>query len=295
MSRLPPLSTFRTFEAAARHLSFKRAAAELGVTSTAVSHQIKLLEEDLGTSLFVRRVREVQLTPAGTNLYPPVRESFNRLTAAVAAIRPKGRAKVTLSATPLFLSRWLVPRIDRFRRLFPEADLRLIADLDLVDLAGGEADAAVRYGRGPFPGLSARRLARDSFLPMCSPRLNLGSPSELARYDLLHCEWRLPGPDAPSWHRWGAAAGLGSVDWSRGVTVTDETLAIEAAIAGKGVALLSPLLLANELASGMLVSPFGPTLPGPDYYFVHLPDERDPLRCERLWSWLAEGMELPSP
>ena len=286
MRKLPPLAALRAFEAAARHSSFKRAANELAVTPTAISHQIRLLEATLGLPLFVRGTRRVDLTPAGHRLYPVLRDGFDAFAQSIAELGKPRREVLTLSATPLFTARWLVPRVDSFRAANPGVDLRLHATLEPVDLLGGEADAAIRYGRGPFPGLVSEPLIAQNFVPMCSPRLGLTRPEQLRDTPLLHNEWRQQGPDTPTWARWGRVAGVEGVDWTKGVTFTDEAHVIQAAIAGHGVALLSPLLLSAELEVGSLVQPFGPALPGVHFHFVRPDDPRHAARSAALETWL---------
>lgn len=290
MRRLPPLAALRAFEAAARHLSFKRAASELAVTPTAISHQVRLLEAILGLPLFVRGTRRVDLTPAGARLFPALRDGFDSFEDAIRELKKPRREVLTLSATPLFTARWLVPRVDDFRAANPGVDLRLHATLEVVDLLGGEADAAIRYGRGPFPGLFSEPLIAQAFAPMCSPALGLSRLEQMREAPLLHNEWRRQGPDTPTWPRWGRAAGMDGVDWTRGVTFTDEAHVIQAAIAGQGVALLSPLLLAAELEQGSIVQPFGPTLPGVHFHFVRPDDPKHAARSAALESWLKEAL-----
>ena len=294
MRKLPPLAALRAFEAAARHQSFKRAAQELAVTPTAISHQIKLLEETLGFPLFTRGVRRIDLTPEAERLFPVLRDGFDRIDQVLAELRQPRRQILTLSATPLFTARWLVPRVDSFRDLNPGVDLRLHATVEPVDLLGGEADAAVRYGRGPYPGHISRTLAAQRFAPMCSPSLGLTDPEQLREVPLLHCEWYRQEPETPTWKRWGKLAGVAGVDWTKGVTFTDESHAIQAAIAGHGVALLSPLLLAPELDAGSLVQPFGPVLDGHHFHFVHPDTPASVARCAALQHWLVDTFgQLP--
>lgn len=290
MRKLPPLAALRAFEAAARHSSFKRAANELAVTPTAISHQIRLLEATLGLQLFVRGTRRVDLTRAGHRLYPVLRDGFDAFEQAIIELGKPRRDVLTLSATPLFTARWLVPRVDSFRAANPGVDLRLHATLEPVDLLGGEADAAIRYGRGPFPGLVSEPLVAQNFVPMCSPALGLTSPDQLRHAPLLHSEWLHQGPDTPNWPRWGRLAGIDGVDWTRGVTFTDESHVIQAAIAGQGVALLSPLLLSAELEVGSLVQPFGPALPGVYFHFVRPDDPRHAARSAALETWLRAAL-----
>jgi LysR family transcriptional regulator, glycine cleavage system transcriptional activator len=287
MRKLPPLAALRAFEAAARHQSFKRAAHELGVTPTAISHQVKLLEDTLRMPLFRRGVRRIDLTAEGQRLFPVLRDGFDRMDEVLAELRKPTRKILTLSATPLFTARWLVPRVDRFREMNPGVDLRLHATVETVDLVGGEADAAVRYGRGPFPGLIAKTLVAQRFVPMCSPSLGATHAEDLRQLPLLHSEWHVRGPDTPTWQRWGEVSGVQGVDWTKGVTFTDESNLIQAAIAGHGVALLSPLLLSAELEIGTLVQPFGPALSGLHFHFVYSDSPQSALKCAALESWLA--------
>lgn len=272
MRRLPPLGSLRAFEAAARLESFKRAAAELGVTPTAISHQIRQLEAGLGTALFARQTRKVVLTAEGRALYPALRQAFDQMALAVEAVRrPVARRSATLSATVAFTARLLVPRAASFRTLHRGWDLRLHASDDPVDLQAGEADAAIRYGLGPYPGLTALPLFTDDFAPVCSPHLGLHQPDQLPDTTLIHFEW---GPQAkklsvPAWLSWTQRAGLDELDAEAGITFNDENSAIQAAIAGQGVALLSTALVAAELASGALVQPFGPVLAGLRYDLVY--------------------------
>ncbi len=289
MRKLPPLSALRAFEAAARHQSFKRAAHELAVTPTAISHQIKLLEATLRTQLFTRGVRRIDLTPDGELLFPVLRDGFDRFDHVLKELKQPKRQILTLSATPLFTARWLVSRVDSFRNLNPGVDLRLHATERTVDLLGGEADAAVRYGRGPFPGFISKTLVAQCFVPMCSPSLGLNSPEQLRDTPLLHSEWYRQGPDTPTWKRWGELSEVEGVDWSKGVTFTDESHAIQAAIAGQGVALLSPLLLAPELEIGSLIRPFGPELPGLQFHFVYPDTPASIAKCAVLQSWLEDA------
>jgi LysR family transcriptional regulator, glycine cleavage system transcriptional activator len=286
MRRLPPLGALRAFEAAARHMSFKRAAAELAVTPTAISHQLRLLEESLGVRLFERHPRRLLLTVQGQALYPVLRDGLDAFARAIATLAAKpARRSLTVSATTAFAARWLVPRVASFSAANPDIDLRLHASDDPVDLGEGAIDVAIRYGRGDHPGLTAEPLLRDTFGVVCSPRLDVRSPADLRRHKLIHFEWRHPARHRPVWRRWLAEAGLPPSDTQAGLTFTDESHAIQAAIAGHGVALLSLVLIANELASGALVQPFGPRLAGQGYFLVY-PDgdlRRDEIVALRSW------------
>lgn len=293
--RLPPLGMLRAFEAAARLRSFKRAAEELSVTPTAISHQIRALEAQLGLRLFERQTRRVSPTAEAMRLYPVLRDGFDAFAEAIAELtaRPTRRA-LTVSATLSFTAKWLVPRMASFRAACPDLDLRLHASDDPIDLHGGVADAAIRYGRGPYPGLIAERLIENRFAPVCSPRLQVRDVADLRRNTLLHSEWRHPTAESPTWRSWYAQAAMDGVDLhgadpsrldsEAGLRFTDESHAIQSAIAGHGVALLSLTLVADDLAAGTLVQPFGPTLQGHPHWFVHTdPNPNEDVRALRDW------------
>lgn len=285
--RLPPLQALKAFEAAARHLSFKEAAAELAVTPTAISHHVRLLEDALGVPLFERRTRAVSLTPAGKDLYPVLRESFDSIAETVSRLRaPRMRAVVTLSATVAFTARWLVPRVSAFHQSNPDMDLRLHASDEPADLHAGMADAAVRYGSGNYPGLKAEKLVEDVFAPVSSPILKLSRPEGLAAQTLIHFEWRRARRDNPAWPRWLELAGLGSLRPKANLVFTDESHAIQAAVAGKGVALASLLLVSDEIERGTLVQPFGPPIKGFTHWLVFRTEVSDSRPIQALREWI---------
>lgn len=289
--RLPPLHALRAFEAAARHLSFKDAAAELAVTPTAISHHVRLLEETLGVRLFERRTRAVSLTPAGKDLYPVLRDTFDDIADAVLRLRaPRMRTVVTISATVAFTARLLVPRVSAFYETNPDMDLRLHASDEPADLHAGMADAAVRYGSGNYPGLKAEKLQQDVFAPVCSPALTLSWPEELAAHTLIHFEWRRARRNNPIWPRWLGMVGLGDLRPKANLVFTDETHAIDAAVAGKGVALLSLLLVVDEIERGTLVQPFLPTLDGYQYWLVYRADAQDSKPIQALGQWIRTSL-----
>jgi LysR family transcriptional regulator, glycine cleavage system transcriptional activator len=288
MRRLPPLGSLRAFEAAARRGSFKDAAAELGVTPTAISHQIRQLEAGLGVALFARQTRKVVLTAEGSALYPPLRQALDAMAEAVEAVkRQPARRVATLSATVAFTARLLVPQAASFRTLHPGWDLRLHASDDPVDLQAGEADAAIRYGRGHYPGLTALHLLTDSFAPVCSPHALVSEPSDLLGTTLIHFEWAVGNASMPTWRAWAKHAGISALDPDAGITFNDENSAIQATIAGQGVALLSSALVAAELASGALIQPFGPVLEGLRYDLVYPSGAETRPAVAVLRSWVT--------
>lgn len=287
MRRLPPLHSLRAFEAAARHLSFKDAAEELAVSPTAISHHVRQLEAVLGVQLFERHARRVELTAHGKQLYPVLRDGFEAFAHAIDHLRTQRlRRVVTLSATVAFTGRWLLPRVGAFHRRHRHLDLRLHASDDPVDLQKGVADAAIRYGNGRYPGLSHEVLASDTFAPVCSAALRLRRPHDLADHTFIHFEWRHPRRNDPVWARWLKHVGIERLKPRSQVYFTDESQAITAAIAGHGVALASLLLVADELARGTLVQPFGPTLPGYIYSLVYREDSAQSEHIVALRDWI---------
>lgn len=292
--RLPPLHALRAFEAAARHLSVKEAAAELSVTPTAVSHHVRVLESALGVKLFERHARHIELTAFGRQLYPVLREGFDAFADSIAQLKSrKVRTVVTVSATVAFTARWLAPRVPAFHRANPHMDLRLHASDDPADLRSGMADAAIRFGRGTYEGLAAESLFQDAFAPVCSQRLQVREPRQLENHTMIHFEWRRQRRNNPTWNRWLRAAGVPDLTPSADLIFTDESQAIQAAMAGHGVALLSLALVADELARGTLVQPFGPTLAmeGYHYDFVYLPTHEHSARVSALRAWIHNELD----
>ncbi len=277
--RLPPLNSLRAFEAAARHLSFTKAADELHVTPAAISHQIKALEEHCGAPLFRRMTRALVLTETGQAALPALREGFDKLAEGAARLVPDPRSGLlTVSVAPTFCAKWLVPRLDRFRAAHPGFDVRIDATDDLADFASGAVDVAIRYGSGRYPGLVAECLMAEVVVPVASPALLRGAepletPADLARHTLLHVSWKMADDEAPSWRMWLKAAGVEGVDAERGPRFNVDGLAIDAALAGHGVALVNRMLVAGDLAAGRLVRLFPPASPERPsafcYYLVH--------------------------
>lgn len=293
MRSLPSLNALYTFEAAARHLSFQDAAEELDVTSTAVSHQIRTLENHLGVPLFRRRPRPLALTEAGHLLYPVVRDSLDAIASTIAQLQqPPEFTKLTVSVTPVFATKWLVPRLPDFQRANPDIDLRLQTSNDVVDLHKQTADVAIRYGRGRYSGLSVHTLMSDVFVPVCSPHLLEGKhpirePGDLLHYPLLHFEWIHFGLEAPNWKNWFAAAGLHTIAPECGFKFNEESLAIQAAIAGQGIALCSSIHVADDVALGLLVPAFEITLDGFTYSALYIKRHPKEALILKFVNWLV--------
>lgn len=286
--RLPPLGSIRAFEAAARHLSVTRAAAELHVTQAAVSHQVKALEDWLGTPLFQRVGRGLALTDAGRAYLPALGAALDLVADATARISVGDRRGVlTISTLASFAAKWLLPRLPRFQAAHPEIEVRLGTSVALVDFARQDVDLAVRMGRGSWPGLRSDLLMDEELAPVCNPALldgpnPLRDPAGLARHMLLHDD----DPDAP-WELWLRAAGIEGVDWRRGTHFTDSALVIQAAVAGQGVALARGALVADDLAAGRLVRPFDLVLPHViSYWIVAPPDHFGRPKVAAFRDWL---------
>jgi LysR family glycine cleavage system transcriptional activator len=273
--RLPPLNALRAFESAARHLNFSRAADELSVTPGAVSQQIQNLEDYVGASLFKRTSRGLLLTDSAQTALPALREAFDRLAEAASLLTAAvdGR-RLTLTAPPSFAAKWLMPRLGNFEAAHPQVDVWLSADMALVDFASTDVDLAIRYGAGPYPGLEAIRLMGESVMPVMSPELMetspVRTPADLAHHVLLHDGSPVADESCPDWSMWLAARGERSFDASRGPRFNQSSLVIEAAVAGRGVALAKRALAQDDLDAGRLVAPMGvSTSVDFAYYVVH--------------------------
>lgn len=287
LRQLPPLASLRAFEAAARHCSAKLAASELSVTPTAISHQVRQLEDSLGVALFIRQPRQLVLTPQGRELQAVLSESINAMANAVARLRaPPQRQAITLSATPAVAARWLLPRVGALRALHPKLDLRIHASHEAVALDGVTADIAIRYGRGQWPGMVAEKLFDNVFAPACSPALKLKKRSDLVRHTLLH--FALPGSRSQpgTWTAWQQEAQVAGLDISAGPVFSDETHTVSAALQGQGVALMSLALIADELRAGNLVKPFGPELPGLPFHLVCPEARRSEPAVAAVFDWV---------
>jgi LysR family glycine cleavage system transcriptional activator len=280
MRSLPPLIELRAFEAAARHLSFKLAAAELGVTPTAISHQIKLLEGYCGQPLFRRRPRPLTLTWAGNQLFPVVRdglETFGEALSTVRAGAASGRLRIT--ATNAFAARWLVPRLPRWREAHARLKLDIVGTDAVLDLKSGETDVAIRYALKPPRDGPCVELMRDTFHVVGSRKL-IGSarapmaPAALAKFPLIEAEWPPGDAHAPNWQRWRVAAlrrhrSVPDFSSLASLSFREELHAIEAAIAGQGLAICSDVLVRPELANGVLVAVSPIRLSGYGFYIIH--------------------------
>jgi LysR family transcriptional regulator, glycine cleavage system transcriptional activator len=286
---LPPLNALRAFEAVARRMSFTRAAEELCVTQTAVSHQVGKLEAFLGVPLFRRRPNNLALTQHGQAWARELGDVFARLADANRRLRTRAgsdRPVVSVSAIPSFCARWLVPRLGRFLAQHAEVDVRISSTEHLVDFSVEPIDVGVRYGHGKYPGLVVDKLADDALIVVCAPSLlarrRLAAPEDLRRQVLLHDD------EPEAWRRWLSLHGAPSVDPERGTVLTDSSMLVEAAVRGQGVALARRSLALDDLAAGRLALPFPRLAPMPTgraYYLVSTRENlaRPPVAAFRKW------------
>jgi len=286
---MPSLSALRSFEAAARHGSFKAAAAELGVTPTAISHQIRMLEDRLGLALFLRGTRRVTLTPSGGHLAEAAGDAFTRLAEAVAAIAEVERV-LTIATTPALASLWLVPRLIEFEALHPEIELHVETGTVPVDLQRDRRiDLALRYGPAAEAG-TGELVRHEHFTAFAAPEL-LANGAGLARARLLETRWRRQGP-AVGWVEWAAAAGLEAEAVAGRVRRFDqEHHVVQAGLAGQGFILMSDILAADAVARGWLI-PYRPEirLPGAAYRLIHPPHRAPTTKTRRFTRWLESRL-----
>jgi LysR family glycine cleavage system transcriptional activator len=285
--KLPPLSSLPFFEAAARHLNFSKAAAELNVTPGAISRAIKNLEEQLKVLLFERGTRSVRLTEVGEPYSRAVRDVLEQLAAATAqATMRQSNSTLNVSTSDGFAGRWLVPRLYRFHRAHEDIDVRVSTTGKLTNFFGDGIDVAIRYGGGNYPGLTAEFLTDEEVFPVCSPKLLKGAhplhkPEDLKHHTLIRDTYPI------DWKAWLSSAGVKGVNPAKGLTFDSYTFAIEAAAQGEGVALGRTMLVAADLAAGRLVRPFKHALKSfSSFYLVYPPDTIRQRKIKAFRDWL---------
>ncbi|HVI87351.1 MAG TPA: LysR substrate-binding domain-containing protein [Dongiaceae bacterium] len=298
MRKLPPLRALHAFEAVARLGSFAAAAVELGITPTAVSHQIRTLEQFFGQALFRRRPRPLALTGAGEKLYPLLHNGFDALAAAVAALAEQSmRMPLRVTSPNAFASRWLVPRLSSWRRANPAVPLEIIGTDSVLDLRAGAADLAIRYARKPPTDFAAQELFRDTYFAVCSPKLaeryHAGAAvSNILRAPLIHYEWLNRDPEAPTWRQWRAAARSRGIDVQPlerncDLSFREEIHAIDAAIDGQGIAVCSDIVVGDALKAGMLIKAHPLALPGYSFYAVAMAHHPRTAEIDAFRAWVA--------
>lgn len=290
MQRQPPLGALRTFEAAARHLSFTKAAAELFVTQAAVSHQIKTLEDHLGVVLFRRFNRALRLTDEGQTLLPYIADAFDKVSTGLRRLEDScTTGALRVSTTPSFGTSWLAPRLSRFQARHPEIELQLSATSRVTDLEREGIDCGIRYGMGDWPNLVAERLFHTPLIPVCSSSFleastTLRQPSDLAHHTLLHVLG-----DLDDWRLWLQAVGAEGVDPTPGPKFDSAPLALQAAINGAGIAIARAPLVRDDLAHGRLMTPFDLEVPEScAYYFIVAEASTTPIKIKAFRDWLME-------
>jgi LysR family glycine cleavage system transcriptional activator len=291
MRSLPPLSAVRVFDAAARHENFTQAAAELGMTQAAVSYQIRLLEERLGLSLFVRAKGRVSLTDAGRRIAPLTASAFETLEEAFSGLVADDQGLLSISAAQTLASTWLAPRLGGFQVRHPDLAVRLSTDNRLVDFSTGEFHAAIRVGRGDWPGLRCQFLFRLNFSPICTAdfaaRHRLDRPEQLVDLPRL-------SPGDHWWRDWFAAAGVavGDTPPDRGLLLDNQVMEANAAFAGAGMAMMTPMFWRAELAAGRLVQPFPNLLVSDRSHWLVFPEgRRNQPKIAAFRDWILAEVE----
>jgi len=306
--RLPPLSTFRTFEAAARHLSFKQAAAELNVTPSAVSQQIKKLESYLAVALFTRSRNTLQLTEHGVSMVQNVREGLECFVAGVESTQRVRSRSLNFSAPPSFATRWLVHHVSEFSAAHPDIAIRINSNPDHIDgpdtlakMAGKTVDpradigeVAIRFGTGEYPGYWVERLLTPEYVVVCSPILidadrPLRALRDLRHQVLIHDEM-IPAIDKrPSWHEWMKLAKLRGIDAESGPRYSNSVLVHEAVLEGQGIALVIKQHIESDVAAGRLVIPFPISLPSAySYYMVIAKQDVGKAVVQTFRKWIKQ-------
>ena len=296
--RLPPLNSLRTFESAARHLSFTKASEELFVTQAAVSHQIKHLEEFLGLSLFHRKNRKLTLTEEGANYWPQIRDIFEQLKNATDNLQSAGASgSLNVSVTPAFAIEWLIPRLDQFKSMYPDIDVRITANNDGndIDFFSADIDVAIYFGESKKKkGIFRQRLLDEYLIPLCSPKLLQGKnpiiePSDLKNHTLLH------EVSTEDWERWLVKADVEGIDLSHGTVFSHTVMLLQAAIHGQGVAIGYSVLAQQEIDSGRLVTPFDITIHSVNSYDIACPeDNQNKPKIAAFRDWLKSTIEEES-
>ncbi len=288
----PPLAFLRTFEAAARHESFARAAEELHITPAAVSQQMRTLEARLGVGLFARTARSLTLTPAGREYAAAVRRALADLRTATRALgQPARKGRLTITTFQSFATLWLLPRLTDFRMRYPEIDVRLLVETRLADLGHGEVDVAIRFGPGDYAGCASELLFHDSVAPVCSPALLAGRPlprraADLAAFPLVHHEGLVKGERRLRWEDWlGEAAAT-----CPAVYMPDGFLAVQAALLGQGVALARLSMVSDHLREGRLVQLLSEERPMDFRYWVVTAAGDQRPRVAVFRQWIIEAM-----
>ena len=299
MRRLPPLKALQAFEVAGRHQSLKKAADELHVTTGAISQQIKQLEDHLGIELFKRLNKSVRLTNAGRACLPYLQEGFASLYEAVSKARGfNSEDLITVSVAPSFGAKWLLPRLELFRHVHPDIDLRIDASTRLVDFSHEDVDLAIRYGPTREKGMYVELLTEEEVFPVCSPRLlekpkyrKIGThqPEILTHFPLLHLDGRSSDDHFPDWSQWLEAANIANLTLKHGPRFSMSSMVLQAAIDGQGIAMGSSVLAAEDLQAGRLIRLFDQSLTARySYYLICTKHTSQRPAIVRFIHWLKQ-------
>ncbi len=292
-----PLKNLKALETVARHLSFTKAAEELHVTPSAISQQIKQLEERLNVVLFIRNTRSLELTQQAQQALPHLIKGFDELYAGINQLTATSTDNnlLTISVGASYGARWLLPRLASFKVSHPDIDIRIDATDELADLTRDGVDLAIRHGIGSYPGLQVELLMRDVAFPVCAPSLfspcSLSEPVQLKNFPLLHVDWRLSKAYAPTWEKWHHYHGLDYTGMQHGARFNMDDMSLNAAIAGMGVALITRAFIINDLVAGRLVKPFGQQydMPTSFHHFLVYPDTKQlPDRVSAFIEWIKQ-------
>ena len=293
MNRLPPLKSLQAFEAAGRHLSFTEAAQELNVTPGAISQQIRLLEEFLEIKLFKRMNRVIVLTDAGQLFLPTISAGFEQFSEAVSLLqRTRSDGPLTITSAPSFVSKWLIPRLARFKALHPHIDVRIDTSHRLVDFKHEDIDVGIRFGNGVYPELDTVFLFSFDLIPVCSPELmsqgnGLKKISDLKNFTLLHSNYDELDSGLPDWAMWLKVVDAEDVDSNHGIYFNQSDLLFQAAMDGQGVALVASVMADPEIAAGNLIQPFTARLPVKmSYHLVTSPHKARIAKVAAFREWL---------
>lgn len=292
---LLPLNALRAFDAAARHLSFKKAAEEISVTPAAISQQIRSLEEYLGVQLFIRDKQVLRLTKQAERALPSLEDAFENFEVTVDILQESEKDNdLRLTLSPSFASKWLIPRLGRFQDEHPEIAVRVSASMDLVNFRNTDFDLAVRYGRGNYPGLYVEELMKEEVFPVCSPELLTGEKSiktyeDLRNVTLIHDDSSLEDESCPKWEMWLKAVGITMPNDGKRIHFNTTQLTLEAALAGRGVAIAKGTIAKDDLEKGKLVKLFARAQPVDFAYYIVCPENRREIpKVKAFINWLRE-------
>lgn len=296
--RFPPLNSLRAFEVAGRHLSFRKAGEELGVTPAAISQSIKTLEDYLETPLFVRTARKLKLTEPAEQALFGIRRGFDILHENVRSLSASQDKNIlTVSVSPSFGSRWLMPRIERFQAQFSDISVRIEVTNAHANFRHDGVDVALRHGRGAYEArLRSELLIEDAAFPVCSPSLvkkpgSLSDPRAVFRFKLLHVDWSVERDAAPNWEKWLRHAGVEKPDLREGLRVTTDDMLVQAAINGMGMAIATRAFAGGDLAAGRLIKPFADrfNMPTEFQHYIVFPEEKSRDRKVQAFRDWARG------